>query len=77
MSSRASILGQCLEECGYLTQIASMADAAEVTTDGPLLQLRNDGKATWVPLDAGHRAVAWAVTHGVRSNPFWPVPDGR
>lgn len=53
-----SILGRCLEECGYLTQIASMADAAEVITDGPLLLLRHAGEAVWVPLDAYHRPLA-------------------
>lgn len=48
------ILGECLTECGYLTQIATMADAAEVVTDGPLLLLRGD-EAIWVPLSSVHR----------------------
>ncbi|MEN6544507.1 MAG: hypothetical protein ABFE07_00525 [Armatimonadia bacterium] len=43
------LMGQALTECGYLLQIASMSDAAEVTTDGPLVELR-DGHLVWVPL---------------------------
>jgi hypothetical protein len=49
------MLGRCLEDCGYLSQIATMADAIEVITDGPLLLLRPDGEAVWIPLDAYHR----------------------
>ncbi|OMB96754.1 hypothetical protein A5733_11405 [Mycobacterium sp. NS-7484] len=52
------VLGQCLIECGYLSQIATMADAREVITDGPLLLLKPDGQAVWVPLDAYHRPLA-------------------
>lgn len=44
------LFGYVLTESGYLTQIASMADASEVTTDGPLLELR-DGHMVWAPLD--------------------------
>lgn len=53
--------GKLIAQCGYLSQIASMADASEVITDGPLLWLRDDqpgGGLVWVPLDADHRAHA-------------------
>lgn len=43
------IRGYCIASSGYLTQIASMADASEVITDGPLVRLRENGMI-WVPL---------------------------
>lgn len=48
------IRGRCIAGSGYLTQIASMADAAEIATDGSLVVLR-EGALIWDPLIGGKR----------------------